>query len=238
MKNKTCAAFLFDGFIDHQLSLTLAYLNKGGIHELETFSTRGQRVTSAGGLRVTPHTSLAYIQPEDFDVLLLPGGSCWEKGDNLEIFPLLMAIAGRRPQAAESPTLRSPDEASRNEGRSSGWPQTEGQTSAVCRNRANFSRSPISAYIIAIGEAVLGLADLGLLDNIPHTGCHPGYITRFCPEYTGTFFFKQQPCVSAHQIVTINNAALLPPGDGILGLFDTLQEIYANTHAFFDQEQQ
>ncbi len=115
---------------------------------------------------------------------------------------------------------------------------SEGQTLAVCRNRANFSRSPISAYIIAIGEAVLGLADLGLLDNIPHTACRPGYIQRFCPEYTGAAFFRREPCVSAGKIVTVDSAALLPPGHGMLGLFDTLQKIYANTHAFFDQQQQ
>jgi transcriptional regulator GlxA family with amidase domain len=189
MKNKTCAAFLFEGFIDHQVSLALACLNRGGTHVLETFSTRGQPVTSASGLRVTPHASLDYMQPEDFDVLLLPGGVRWEKGDNLDIFPLLTATAGRRP-------------------------------------------------LIAIGEAILGLADLGLLDNIPHTGCRPGYIQRFCPEYTGAAFFRREPCVSARKIITIDGAALLPPGHGILGLFDTLQKIYANTHAFFDQEQQ
>lgn len=189
MKSKTCAAFLFEGFIDHQLSLALACLNRSGNFELETFSTKGQQVTSASGLRVRPHARLDYMQPEDFDVLLLPGGTRWEKGDNLEIFPLITAIAGRRP-------------------------------------------------LIAIGEAVLGLADLGLLDHIPHTGSRPGYIQRFCPEYTGAAFFRQQPCVSFRNIVTIDSATLLPPGDGMLGLFDTLQKIYANTHEFFDQEQQ
>ena len=189
MKSKTCAAFLFEGFIDHQLSLALACLNRGGDYTLETFTTGGQQVVSAGGLRVTPHASLRYMQPEDFDVLLLPGGRNWEKGDNLEIFPLITAIAGRRP-------------------------------------------------LIAIGEAVLGLADLGLLDQIPHTGCRPGYIQRFCPEYRGAAFFRREPCVSAGKIVTVDSAALLPTGHGMLGLFDTLQKIYANTHAFFDQEQQ
>ena len=167
----------------------MACLNRGGTYVLETFSTWGQPVTSASGLRVTPHASLDYMEPEDFDVLLLPGGTRWEKGDNLDIFPLLTAIAGRRP-------------------------------------------------LIAIGEAVLGLADLGLLDNIPHTGCRPGYIQRFCPEYTGAAFFRREPCVSAQKIVTIDGTAMLPPDHGMLGLFDTLQKIYANTHAFFDQEQQ
>jgi transcriptional regulator GlxA family with amidase domain len=189
MKVKTCAAFLFEGFIDHQLSLTLACLNRGDDYVLETFSVGGRRVNSVTGYQVTPHASLEHMRPEDFDVLLLPGGARWEKGDNLEIFPLLMAVAGSIP-------------------------------------------------LVAVGEAVLGLADLGLLDDIPHTGCRPGYIQRFCPEYRGAAFFRQQPCVSARKIVTIDGAVLLPPGHGILGLFDTLQKISINTHELFDQEQQ
>jgi putative intracellular protease/amidase len=190
MKKKTCAAFIFEGFLDHQLSTALACLNsRGGDWSLETFSVRGASVTSATGFKVTPHASLEFMEPKDFDILLLPGGVRWEKGDNLEIFPLIIAVAGCTP-------------------------------------------------LVAIGEAVLGLADLGMLDDIPHTGCRPGYIKRFCPEYMGAAFFRQQPCVSARKIITIDGAALLPPGHGMLGLFDTLQKIYANTHELFDQEQQ
>jgi putative intracellular protease/amidase len=194
MRKKTCAAFIFEGFVDHQLSLTLACLNLKGNFVLETFSGTGRPVTSAAGLRVTPHTSLRFMQPEDFDVLLLPGGAHWEKGDNLEIFPLITAIAGRRPQ---------------------------GQT-----------------YIIAIGEAILGLADLGLLNNIPHTGLYPTHIQNFCPEYAGAEHFRQQPFVGADKIITVDPAALLPHNHGMLGLFDILQKISTNTHVFFDQEQQ
>jgi len=189
MNKKTCAAFLFEGFLDHQLSLAMACLGRGGEWSLETFTAGGKSVNSATGFRITPHASLEYMQPRDFDVLVLPGGVRWEKGDNLEIFPLITAVAGCRP-------------------------------------------------LVAIGEAVLGLADLGLLDDIPHTACRPGYIRRFCPDYMGAAYFRSQPCVSARKIITVDGAALLPPGHGMLGLFDTLQEIYANTHELFDQEQQ
>ena len=189
MRKKTCAAFIFEGFVDHQLSLTLTCLNKKGNFVLETFSGKDKPVTSASGLRVNPHTSLSFIQPEDFDILLLPGGAHWEKGDNLEIFPLITAIAGRSP-------------------------------------------------IIAIGEAILGLADLGLLNNIPHTGLYPTHIRRFCPEYAGAAHFRQQPFVGADKIITVDPAALLPHNHGMLGLFDILQKISTNTHVFFDQEQQ
>jgi transcriptional regulator GlxA family with amidase domain len=185
MRNTRYAAFIFDRFADHQLSMILACLGQRGGYELETFSTTGRSVLSASGMRVAPHTNLTNMAPEDFDLLLLPGGLQWEKGDNLEIFPLIKAAAGRRP-------------------------------------------------LIAVGEAILALADLGLLDNIPHTGDSPGYLERFCPEYTGTRFFRPQPFISSGTILTVTAAAFAAAGHGILGLFDTLQEISANNHELFD----
>jgi transcriptional regulator GlxA family with amidase domain len=185
MKNRRYAAFIFDRFADHQLSMLLASLGRGSAFELETFSTTGRTVVSASGMRITPHTNLASMAPEDFDLLLLPGGSQWERGDNLEIFPLIMAAAGLRP-------------------------------------------------LIAVGEAILALADLGLLDNIPHTGDSPGYLERFCPEYKGARFFRPQSFVNAETILTVSGDAFAAASHGILGLFDTLQQISANHHELFD----
>ncbi|GGB08873.1 DJ-1/PfpI family protein [Puia dinghuensis] len=185
MKNYACAAFIFDGFADHELSLVMTALNRTGQFTLETFSTRGRTVTSGSGLRVMPHTSLSYVTPEDFDLLILPGGDQWEKGDNLEIFPLIEATAGHR-------------------------------------------------LVLAVGSATLSLADLGLLDHIPHTGSHPGYFSRYCPEYAGAPFFSRQPCVIADGIITIDSAALVDPACTMLALFDTLQKITADNHELFD----
>jgi len=179
MKSKTCAAFIFDGFSDHDLALTMAGLHRAGSFFLETFSTKGRTATSRCGLRTLPHTSLSYMSPDDFDLLVLPGGEQWEKGDNLEIFPLITATVGRRP-------------------------------------------------IIAISEATLALADLGLLNNIPHTGIHPDHFEQFCPDYKGSPWFQSQPCISAGTVVTVNGATLMQSSHGMLGLFDTLQEISAN----------
>lgn len=180
MKKRTCAAFLFDGFADCELSLVMAVLRRSGDHVLETFSTRGRTVTAKSGLQVLPHATLSYMSPEDFDVLLLPGGEQWERGDNLEIFPLIKASLDRR-------------------------------------------------LVVAVGSAILALADLGVLDSIPHTGSHPGYFSRYCPDYKGGAFFRREPCVSAGNVVTIAGDALV---DQVL--FDTLQEIYHNDHELFD----
>ena len=185
MKQRTCAAFLFDGFADWEFSLVMAALNRSGEYNLETFTTRGRTVTAASGLRVMPHTSLSNMRPEDFDLLLLPGGDQWEKGDNLEIFPLIRATLGRQ-------------------------------------------------LIVAVGSAILSLADLGVLDRMPHTGAHPGYIRKYCPEYAGESFFQPRACINAGPVITIDSGALFDPSTGILGLFDTLQEIYFNDHELHD----
>jgi transcriptional regulator GlxA family with amidase domain len=191
MKSSTCSAFLFDGFMDHQIARVMAGLNRCGDFVLETFSTKKQAITAASGLHVMPNTHLTVLDPEDIDILLLPGGDLWEKGDNLEIFPLIAALAGRRP-------------------------------------------------VIAIGSAVLGLADIGLLDNIRHTGASPGYIKHYCPEYDGAAFFADEACVSARGIITIKDEE--PPGFGlstgeraeILQTLATLQEILSNNHGLLD----
>jgi len=201
---KTCAAFIFDGFADHQLALAIANLRQSGDFSIETFSLGGGMVSSWSGLRVIPNTSLRYMDPEDFDLLLLPGGDRWEKGDNLEVFPLIKATAGHRPLAA------------------------------IC-------------------SATLALADLGLLNTIPHTSNFPGYLEQYCPDYTGSHLYRSQPCVNATDIITINGTALIglahsllscpldisPAGTNIFReplteRFNTLREIYATDHEFFD----
>jgi putative intracellular protease/amidase len=199
MKSGICSAFLFDGFIDHQIARVMTSLSLYGEFTLETFSTRGQPVTAASGLRVLPHTRLAVLDPQDIEILLLPGGDRWEKGDNLEIFPLIAALAWRRP-------------------------------------------------VVAIGSAVLGLADLGLLDNIRHTGESSGYLKRYCPEYGGAAFFADEPCVNAGGLVTVRDEAppglSLPMGERsesrgreaaeVLQTLATLQEILNNNHGLLD----
>jgi transcriptional regulator GlxA family with amidase domain len=185
MRNGTCSAFLFDGAMDHQIARVMAGLNRGGDFVLETFSTRKQAVTTVTGLRVMPHTHLAALDPEDIEILLLPGGDRWEKGDNLEIFPFIMAVARRRP-------------------------------------------------VIAVGSAVLGLADIGLLDNIPHTGESPAYIKRYCPEYGGAAFFIDEPCVCAGSIITVSDEGPVELSHGMFGTLAKLHEILHHEHGLLD----
>jgi len=63
MENRTCAAFLFDGFADQELALVMACLNRTGTILLETFSTRGGRSPRAVVSGLMPHASLAFYGP-------------------------------------------------------------------------------------------------------------------------------------------------------------------------------
>ena len=82
---KKIYVFLFDGFSDWEISYLTPEINKSEQFELVYFSKNGDLVTSMGGLQVKPTTSLADLDSEDIDMLILPGGSAWEKGENIEI---------------------------------------------------------------------------------------------------------------------------------------------------------
>lgn len=99
-KLRKCAVYIFDGFADHEIALVMAWLNSCSDFAIETFSANGRVVTSMSGLKVCPHTSLQMMDPDFFDFLLLPGGDQWEKGDNLDIFPLIRTTVGKKPIAA------------------------------------------------------------------------------------------------------------------------------------------
>lgn len=100
MKNRTCALFVFDGFADWEPSLVTAGLNNFSDLSVKTFSLSGQPVTSAGGLEINPQTSLNTIKLMDIDLLLLPGGEAWERGENQEIIPLVRQVIENKKKVA------------------------------------------------------------------------------------------------------------------------------------------
>ena len=82
---KKIFVFLFDGFSDWEISYLTPEINKSEQFELVYFSKNGNLVTSMGGLQIIPTTSLNELKFEDIDMLILPGGTAWEKGENTEI---------------------------------------------------------------------------------------------------------------------------------------------------------
>lgn len=82
---KNIYVFLFDGFSDWEISYLTPEINKSEEFELVYFSNNGDLIISMGGLQIKPTISLNDLDLEDIDMLILPGGLAWEKGENKEI---------------------------------------------------------------------------------------------------------------------------------------------------------
>jgi len=82
---KKIAVFLFDGFSDWEISYLTPEINKSDQFELVYFSADGSTIKSMGGLQVKPSSSLSELKNKAVDMLILPGGTAWEKGENDEI---------------------------------------------------------------------------------------------------------------------------------------------------------
>lgn len=98
--NKQIYIYLFDGFSDWEIAYLTPELMKHEEIELIYFSKDGQPVSSMGGLRVIPGKSLSDIYPEKIDLLVLPGGTAWEKGGNSEINQLVQTLFAQQKTVA------------------------------------------------------------------------------------------------------------------------------------------
>lgn len=91
---KKIVIFLFDGFSDWEIAYLTPQIKKNEKFELVYFSKDGNPVSSMGGLQVLPDSSLEEITSANIDLLILPGGTAWEKGDNKEIDQLTKEVFG------------------------------------------------------------------------------------------------------------------------------------------------
>lgn len=100
MKKRICV-FLFDGFSDWEIAYVTPEINKSERFDLIYVSEKGNSITSMGGLHVKPTCSLADLNPENIDMLILPGGTAWEEGKITAIEDLTKRIAeNKKPIAA------------------------------------------------------------------------------------------------------------------------------------------
>ena len=98
---KKIFVFLFDGFSDWEISFLTPEINKSEQFDLVYFSKNGNLINSMGGLQITPIISLSKLKFEDIDMLILPGGTAWEKGKNAEIEKLTKSLSEKgKPIAA------------------------------------------------------------------------------------------------------------------------------------------
>ena len=96
MKNKKIIVFLFNGFSDWEIAYLTPEIRKSEEFDLVYFSADGSPVTSMGGLRILPDVSLAEINAEDVSMLILPGGTAWDKGENTEIDRLTKTLFDKK----------------------------------------------------------------------------------------------------------------------------------------------
>ena len=99
--NKKIYVFLFNGFLDWEISYFTHEINKSEQFELVYFSDNGEIVTSMGGLQIKPMIALNNVKLENIDMLILPGGAAWEKGEVTGIEKLTKSVFDRgKPIAA------------------------------------------------------------------------------------------------------------------------------------------
>ena len=81
--------FLSEEYADWEIALVMAGMHSFGGIEVITFSLDKEPVSSMGNLAVLADMSLGEVDPDDVDLLVLPGSPLWEKGGNMEIGPLV-----------------------------------------------------------------------------------------------------------------------------------------------------
>lgn len=70
-----------EGFADWEPAHAMAELRRWGRRTIRSVGFTLAPVTSMGGLRVTPDLDLASVDPTDVELLIIPGGTMWERGD-------------------------------------------------------------------------------------------------------------------------------------------------------------
>lgn len=76
----TVYVLVFDGFIDHQVSLALTEVRRPGQFQVCCVAEADTEVVAASGLSVRPQLTAAELDPARAALLVAPGGHAWERG--------------------------------------------------------------------------------------------------------------------------------------------------------------
>lgn len=82
---------IFDGLADWEPALALCEINKSGKFDVTTVGFSRGRITTMGGLKLTPDLTLDDVSLAQAGVFLLPGGEVWER----QSFPALIDLLRR-----------------------------------------------------------------------------------------------------------------------------------------------
>lgn len=90
MKQQDVYLFVFDSLSDWEPSYAVAGINNPqfqlnpGRYRVRTVSLRSASILTIGGIRIEPDLMLDSISPKNSAMLILPGGSAWDSGQNME----------------------------------------------------------------------------------------------------------------------------------------------------------
>src|SRR5581483_10245755 len=101
MDAQTACLFVFDGFADWEPASVLAELRRTFGFSVQVVGLTRDPVKSMGGLNILPDLPIADAQPEFTNILILPGGDAWMRGEMKEATAFIRAVAAAgRPVAA------------------------------------------------------------------------------------------------------------------------------------------
>ena len=98
MSARNVFLFVFDTMADWETSFAIAGINNPrfqqhpGRYRVITVGATRKYVTTMGGLRIMPDTTLSEINSTDAAMLILPGGETWESFSNLEAIDIARAF--------------------------------------------------------------------------------------------------------------------------------------------------
>jgi len=86
---------LTEGFADWETTLLNAVARTYYKVETRYATPGGQPVTSSGGMKVTPDMAAEDVKPEDFDAVIVCGGTAWKSANPPDVAALLHATRDR-----------------------------------------------------------------------------------------------------------------------------------------------
>ncbi|MEW6659340.1 MAG: type 1 glutamine amidotransferase family protein [Thermodesulfobacteriota bacterium] len=90
MKQQDVHLFVFDSLSDWEPGYAVAGINSPrfqlnpGRYRVRTVALRRESIHTMGGIRIEPDLSLDTVSPQNSAMLILPGGTAWDMGDNME----------------------------------------------------------------------------------------------------------------------------------------------------------
>jgi len=90
MKLETVHLYVFDSLSDWEIGYAAAGINnpqlqlRPGRYRLQTIAPSKNAITTVGGIRIQPDLPLDQVFPYDSAMLILPGGSSWDLGQESE----------------------------------------------------------------------------------------------------------------------------------------------------------